>query len=663
MARANRAIIELAARDTTGAAFSTVAGKFRGLQGNIDGLASKFVGLQGTIAAAISGFGVGALITGIADGLDAFNDLSDATGSSIENISRLENAARRTGGSFEDVSTALLKFNQALNGAKIGTEQAAVFNALGLSVEELRRADPAEALLTTAKALQTFQADGSSARAEAILFGRSVATLAPLLKDVAADGAANGTVLRSQAQAAEDFNKSLARLSASIQNVGRDVVSDFLPNITEAFVRLEAMSRVFGSIGSGLKFLLLEDRVADAGSGIAQYTRELQNLQAQRKKLETGGSIFDKINLPKIDERIAEAEKLLAYYRTIFAATAPDLGQSDPRELARRGRPVRGGASLDIPDPGPKTRPAASPGRRLLPELAEADLAALRALESTDIARIAALDQQLESLFTLQRETRGTSPAVAQAIDETRAALARLDPAAQQAAEIRQQIDALVGASTGAKFDGLVTLTERLVEEMNAGRVSATDYARAVEVLGLRFKELEPAGTETLAKLGTAAEDAGKDIQDTLGNTLARVLRGDFDSIGDLWASLLAQMAADAAKAQLSQFFNLGSLVSGASGVGGFLGSLFGGFRAAGGPVQAGKAYIVGERGPEMIVPSSSGTVIPNGAAGGVSITYGSINIGEGVSRAEVYSAIERANRNAEARMRQVLARNQLPVA
>lgn len=36
-----------------------------------------------------------------------------------------------------------------------------------------------------------------------------------------------------------------------------------------------------------------------------------------------------------------------------------------------------------------------------------------------------------------------------------------------------------------------------------------------------------------------------------------------------------------------------------------------------GGPVSAGKAYLVGERGPELIVPGASGTVVPNSAMGG----------------------------------------------
>jgi phage-related minor tail protein len=36
------------------------------------------------------------------------------------------------------------------------------------------------------------------------------------------------------------------------------------------------------------------------------------------------------------------------------------------------------------------------------------------------------------------------------------------------------------------------------------------------------------------------------------------------------------------------------------------------GARAAGGPVEAGSSYLVGENGPELFVPSSSGSVVPN---------------------------------------------------
>ena len=39
--------------------------------------------------------------------------------------------------------------------------------------------------------------------------------------------------------------------------------------------------------------------------------------------------------------------------------------------------------------------------------------------------------------------------------------------------------------------------------------------------------------------------------------------------------------------------------------------------RAAGGPVDMGRAYMVGERGPELFVPGASGQIVPSGAGAG----------------------------------------------
>ena len=49
----------------------------------------------------------------------------------------------------------------------------------------------------------------------------------------------------------------------------------------------------------------------------------------------------------------------------------------------------------------------------------------------------------------------------------------------------------------------------------------------------------------------------------------------------------------------------------------GFSFTRFFGFRANGGPVSAGSPYMVGERGPEMFVPSGSGKIVPNDQLGG----------------------------------------------
>lgn len=69
--------------------------------------------------------------------------------------------------------------------------------------------------------------------------------------------------------------------------------------------------------------------------------------------------------------------------------------------------------------------------------------------------------------------------------------------------------------------------------------------------------------------------------------------------------------------------------------------------RAMGGPMQAGKPYMVGELGPELVVPRSSGYVVPNHALGGAG---GGVHIGtlvlNGVQDpAAMYDAIQREAR------------------
>ena len=67
----------------------------------------------------------------------------------------------------------------------------------------------------------------------------------------------------------------------------------------------------------------------------------------------------------------------------------------------------------------------------------------------------------------------------------------------------------------------------------------------------------------------------------------------------------------------------LGGLFGGGGGGGG-LGSLFGGFFADGGSPPMGKVSVVGENGPELFVPNTSGTIIPNHQMGN---SGGTINL------------------------------------
>ncbi len=62
--------------------------------------------------------------------------------------------------------------------------------------------------------------------------------------------------------------------------------------------------------------------------------------------------------------------------------------------------------------------------------------------------------------------------------------------------------------------------------------------------------------------------------------------------------------------------------------------------RAFGGPVAAGRAYTVGEMGPELFVPTSSGTIIPNNRMGGGTTVNVVVNAGLGTSGIQVAQQI-----------------------
>ena len=80
------------------------------------------------------------------------------------------------------------------------------------------------------------------------------------------------------------------------------------------------------------------------------------------------------------------------------------------------------------------------------------------------------------------------------------------------------------------------------------------------------------------------------------------------------------------------------------SGISGAISSAFGGFRANGGSVSAGKSYVVGERGAEMFVPSSNGTIVPNGGMGSTfNITVNGAIDAEGTART-IVDVLNRSN-------------------
>jgi len=97
-------------------------------------------------------------------------------------------------------------------------------------------------------------------------------------------------------------------------------------------------------------------------------------------------------------------------------------------------------------------------------------------------------------------------------------------------------------------------------------------------------------------------------IANDMGNGIKDLITGA-QSFNDVMRNALNNMAN--AFLNLGIFGNFGGSFEKGKGL---LGTIF---RAEGGPVKGGKSYIVGERGPEMFTPGSSGMITPNHALGG----------------------------------------------
>ena len=139
----------------------------------------------------------------------------------------------------------------------------------------------------------------------------------------------------------------------------------------------------------------------------------------------------------------------------------------------------------------------------------------------------------------------------------------------------------------------------------------AATIPRTADQITTALQGIEVRGFENLSTAITDVITGTSSLKEAFGN-LARSIIGD---IIQMTVRMLIFRAVSAAFP--GSFGNPASIGGGTSSF--FNSNPIGGdlFRANGGPVSAGKPYVVGERGPEWFVPRNSGTIIPNQGSGG----------------------------------------------
>jgi hypothetical protein len=150
----------------------------------------------------------------------------------------------------------------------------------------------------------------------------------------------------------------------------------------------------------------------------------------------------------------------------------------------------------------------------------------------------------------------------------------------------------------------------------------------------------------------------------TLENSLVRAIQTGkfgFNDLRQVALSVLSEIAGAAIRSGLNALSG-GASGGGQGGLLSSLGSVLGSFfgapgRATGGPVSPGRAYRVGENGPELFVPTSAGRVETGGGGrGGAAQVNLTINVSDN-GRSSAPDALQRSSRQVARAVRQALAR------
>jgi phage-related minor tail protein len=160
------------------------------------------------------------------------------------------------------------------------------------------------------------------------------------------------------------------------------------------------------------------------------------------------------------------------------------------------------------------------------------------------------------------------------------------------------------------------------------------------------FKRIKQAGEETGAAVTTVADMIGDKFGDAFMSMVDGTKKAK-DAFRTMAADIIKELYRVFVVKQITGFIT-NAITSAFPSFGGTP------MKAIGGPVQRGNPYVVGERGPELFVPSRTGSIVPNDKmnGGGQVVVNQTINVSTGVQqtvRTEIRSLMPQIAESAKA--------------
>lgn len=623
--------IVLSAEDRTRAAFGSLHASLAGVQTRAGALSAKLGALLPVLTVA----SLAAFAKSNIDAADALNDLSERTGVAVKDLASLKLAAQHADTSLDAVGAGIARLTRSIGEAEAGNVALAdTLRQLGITSR-----DPREAFFQLADGVAAIADPSRRAVLLNQVLGKSYAELVPLLQQggdglrrMARESESFADAMVRLAPNAAKFNDELDRLKQEGAGASAVIVQRLVPGLTDTAARvrelldedrgMSALVRAFAGIGKLPWDLLFGDikPAATAAARIKELSGELDGLTNKLQQASPGGarsSVAMRAIFGQPDDIRREIE----------------IVKNQIIGLEKFGEKIYKPRNAVKPRPDDPIRPPAA-----APRAKPADpLAGL--LGQTDIARMQEFDRTVALLNQRFDHGRRGAEQYAQAmtilVERTFADnFKRAAEDAEFMADVLRDGMQTINDANANQRDWADTVTRTrqeivdMIDPVNAivrrlldldkfeGFIDPEILAAARLELHAQIDDLDRV-QEKLGELSTFAEEAGRGIQDAFADFLFDPFKGGLDGMLSGFQTMLRRLAAEALAARLMDTIGAWGKGAGSGTVwGSIAGALFGGKREHGGPVSHNRAYLVGERGPEMFVPRSAGNIVPNDALG-----------------------------------------------
>ena len=232
-----------------------------------------FDSVQSSIKGALTGMAAVASFTFVKGQFDAFvsgaaglKDMSERTGETVEKLSSLVAVAKIGGHSVEGMEAAVLKLTKGMAGADEETKGAGhALEFLGIKSRDAQgNLKSSGAMLEEiAKKLAEYK-DGAGKSAVAMdLFGKSGAQLLPFLKDLSEQSELVVKVTAEQAQQADEYEKTIRRLTATKTALHKEIAMGVLPVAQQFAEALLTLKKNNDTVTESAKKLRSEGSIED----------------------------------------------------------------------------------------------------------------------------------------------------------------------------------------------------------------------------------------------------------------------------------------------------------------------------------------------------------------------------------------------------------------